>query len=185
MNKKNNVRHGEIQTKLPNFHYFDVDSLVCTNNPSDKTYEYYNTDIKKMVTFPDYKKWYKENRAVWNLIDYGNTQFKLQYQDENNARLYIKRREVPSPFKPKLTLILERMNKIFTKNGNRINESIDWIHYFYKPSNGWKGSQNLDNCSGVYWSHIKNLSLEDTTVLKEEEIYKKRAYTVLKKKIYF
>ena len=180
--QKNNIRHGEIQTKLPNFHYFDVDSLVCTNSPSNKTYEYYNTDVKKMdtITFLDYKKWYKENEAVWNSIDYGNAQFKLQYQDKNNACLYIQRREVPSSFKPKLKLILERMNKIFTKNGNRINESTDWIHYFYNPSNGWSGSQNLDNYSGVYWSHVKNLLLEDSIVVKEEA-YKKRAYTVYSK----
>ena len=45
--QKNNIRHGEIQTKLPNFHYFDVDSLACTNSPNNKTYEYYNTDSKK------------------------------------------------------------------------------------------------------------------------------------------
>ena len=36
--QKNNIRHGEIQTKLPNFHYFDVSSLVCTNIPNIKTY---------------------------------------------------------------------------------------------------------------------------------------------------
>ena len=45
--QQNNIRHGEIQTKLPNFYYFDVDSLVCTNIPNNKTYEYYNTDTKK------------------------------------------------------------------------------------------------------------------------------------------
>ena len=71
-------------------------------------------------------------------------------------------------------LILESMNKIFTKNGNRINESADWIHYFYLPSNGWNGSQNLDNYSATYWGHVKNLLLESHT----EEPYKKRAYTV-------
>ena len=57
--QQNNIRHGEIQTKLPYFHYFDVDSLVCTNIPNNKTYEYYNTDTKKItftITFPDYKK---------------------------------------------------------------------------------------------------------------------------------
>ena len=136
------------------------------------------------ITFPDYKKWYKENKAVWNSINYGNAQFKLQHQDENNARLYIKSREVCSSFKPKLILILERINKIFTKNGNRINESTDWIHYFYKPANGRSGSQNLDNYSGVYWSHVKNLSLEDTTLVKEEP-YKKIAYTVYSKEKHF
>ena len=156
--QKNNIRHGEVQTKLPNFHYFDVDSLVCTNSPDDKTYEYYNTDTKKMdaITFPDYK----ENKVVWNSIDYGKTQFKLQYQDEHNARLYIKRREVPYSYKPKLMLILERMNKIFTKNGNRINESTDWIHYFYDPANGWNGSQNLQNYSAVYWEHVRKISFD-------------------------
>ena len=53
--QQNNIRHGEIQTKLPNFHYFEVDSLVCTNIPNNKTYEYYNTDTKKIdtITFPD------------------------------------------------------------------------------------------------------------------------------------
>ena len=56
--QQNNIRHGEIQRKLPNFHYFDVDSLVCTNIPNNKTNEYYNTDTKKIetITFPDYKK---------------------------------------------------------------------------------------------------------------------------------
>ena len=127
------------------------------------------------ITFPDYKKWYKENKAVWNSIDYGNAQFNLQYQDENNACLYIKK---------KLILILERTNKIFTKNGNRINESTDWIHYFYKPANERSGFQNLDNYSGVYWSHVKKLSLEDTTLVKEEP-YKKRAYTVYSKEKHF
>ena len=49
------------------------------------------------ITFPEYKKWYKENKAVWNSIDYENAKFRLQYQDENNAHahLYIKRGEVP------------------------------------------------------------------------------------------
>ena len=39
--------------------------------------------------------------------------------------------------------ILERMNKAYTKNGDRINESIDWVRYCYQPSNNWKGSQDL------------------------------------------
>ena len=45
--QKNNRTHGEIQTKLPNFAHFDIDTLVCVNSPDDKTYEYYNTDTKK------------------------------------------------------------------------------------------------------------------------------------------
>ena len=49
------------------FSHFDIDTLVCVNRPEEKTYEYYNTDTKKMDTI----KWYNENEAVWNSIDYG------------------------------------------------------------------------------------------------------------------
>ena len=42
------------------------------------------------IKLQDYKNWYKESKAVWNSIDYGKTQFKPQYHDENNARLFIK-----------------------------------------------------------------------------------------------
>ena len=46
--------------------------------------------------------------------------------------------------KPNLMQVLERMNKVYTKNENytknytnkfilRINESADWVHYFYQP----------------------------------------------------
>ena len=180
--QKTNIRHGEIQTKLTNFHYFDVDSLVCTNIPNNKTYEYYNTDTKKIdaIAFPDYKKWYKENKAVWNSIDYGKDQFRLQYEDENNAHLYIRRRQDPTVMKPKLMLILERMNKIYTKNGNRISESTDWIHYFYHPKNGWNGSHNITHHRHYYWTHIRNLSLGDVTLINDEP-YKKRAYTIYSK----
>ena len=45
--QKNNITHGEIQTKLPNFAHFDIDTLVCANSPDDKTYKYYNRDTKK------------------------------------------------------------------------------------------------------------------------------------------
>ena len=74
-------------------------------------------------------------------------------------------------------LILERMNKIYTKNSDRINESTDWIHYFYDPANGWSGGQNLQNCPTVYWTHVKNLSLK----YKNEDDFKKRAFTVYSK----
>ena len=80
---------------------------------------------KPQIKFPDYKKWYKENKAVWNSIDYGKAQFKLQYHDKNNARLLIKRREDSSLTKPNPMLILERIYKFYTKNGDRINESTD------------------------------------------------------------
>ena len=29
------------------------------------------------------------------------------------------------------------MNKIYIKNGDRINELTDWIHYFYQSANRW------------------------------------------------
>ena len=108
--------------------------------------------LKKIdtITFPDYEKWYKENKAVWNSIDYRKAQFRLQYQDENNVHLYIRRTQDPTVMKPKLMLILERMNKIYTKNRNRINESIGWIHYFYHPKNGWSGSQNITHYRHYY-----------------------------------
>ena len=45
--QKKNITHGEIQTKLPNFAHFDIDTLVCVNSPDNKIYEYYHTDTKK------------------------------------------------------------------------------------------------------------------------------------------
>ena len=81
-------------------------------------------------------------------------------------------------------LILERMNKIYTKKRNRINESTDWIHYFYHPKNGWNSSQNSTHYYWItlhyYWTHIKNLSLGDVTLIAEDP-YKKRAYTIYSK----
>ena len=44
--QKNNITRGEIQTKLPNFAHFDIDTLVCVNTPDDKTYKYFITDTK-------------------------------------------------------------------------------------------------------------------------------------------
>ena len=52
--------------------------------------------------------------------------------------------------KPNLMQILERMNKVYTKNGDRINESTDWVHYFYQPSNNLKTKQDLRNYPGSY-----------------------------------
>ena len=49
-----------------------------------------------VINFPDYKKWYKENKAVWNSRTYGNAQFKLHYLDDDYACIFIKRREDPS-----------------------------------------------------------------------------------------
>ena len=80
-------------------------------------------------------------------------------------------------------LILERMNKIYTKNGNRINESTDWIHYFYHPKNGWNGSQNITHYRHYYWAHIRNLLPGDVTVINEDPYKKERILYILKKKI--
>ena len=77
-------------------------------------------------------------------------------------------------------LILEKMNKIYTKNGNRINESTDWIHYFYHPKNGWDGSQNITHYRHYYRTHIRSLSLGNVTLINEDP-YKKRAYTIYSK----
>ena len=74
-------------------------------------------------------------------------------------------------------LILERMNKIYTKNGDRINESTDWIHYFHQPANQWRGAQNLQNYPAVYWEHVRKLSFE----YNNEDDFKKRAYSLYSK----
>ena len=90
--QKNNITHGEIHAKLPNFTSFDHDILTCLTLPDNKTYEYYKVETKKMdvINFPEYKKWYKENKAVWNSRAYGNAQFKLHYLDEDYAVYLLK-----------------------------------------------------------------------------------------------
>ena len=158
--QKNNIIHGEIHTKLPNFTSFEHDDLICLTLPDNKTYECYNVETKKMdvINFPDYKKWYKENKVVWNSREYRNAQFKLHYLDEDYVRIFIKRREDSYSRKPNLMQILERMNKVYTKNGDRINESTDWVHYFYQPSNNLKTKQDLRNYPASYWEDIRQLS---------------------------
>ena len=91
--QKNNITHGEIHTKLPNFSSFDHDILTCLTLPDNKTYEYYNVETKKMnvINFPDYKRWYKENKAVWNSRAYANAQFKLHYLHEDYAHIFTER----------------------------------------------------------------------------------------------
>ena len=150
--QKSNITHGKIHTKLPIFTSFEHDVLTCLTLPDNKIYEYYNVETKKMdvINFPDYKKWYKENKAVSNSEAYGNAQFKLHYPDQDYARIFIKRREDSYSMKLNLMQILERMNKVYTKNGNRINESTDWAHYFYKPSNNLKTKEDLRNYPASY-----------------------------------
>ena len=127
-----------------------------------------------VINFPNYKKWSKENKAVWNSRDYGNAQFKLYYLDDDHAHIFFKRQEDLSSYKPNPMPILERMNKVYTKNGDRINESTDWVHYFYQPSNNWKGSQDLRNFPASNWEELKQLSYK----YYNEDDYKKRAYTI-------
>ena len=92
--------------------------------------------------------------------------------------------------KPNFMQILERMNKIYTKNGDRINESTDWLHYFYEPSNNWKGSQDLPNYPASYWEDIRQLSLKyynEDPYKKQHTVYiqKKKILVILKKNIHF
>ena len=70
--------------------------------------------------------------------------------------------------------ILERMNKVYTKNGDRINESTDWFHYFYQPSNNWKDPQDSRNFPASYWEDIRQHSYK----YYNEDDYKKRAYSI-------
>ena len=178
-----NITHREIHTKLPNFTSFDHDTLTCLTLPDNKTYEYYNVETKKMdvINFPDYKKWYKENKAVWNSRAYGNAQFKLYYLDEDYARIFIKRREDSYSVKPNLMQILERMNKVYTKNGDRINESTDWVHYFYQLSNNLKTKKDLRNYPASCWEDIRQLSYK----YYNEDDYKKRACSLYSEEKHF
>ena len=139
-----------------------------------------------VINFPDYKKRYKENKAVWNSRTNGNAQFKLHYLDVVYAGIFIKRREDPNIHKPNLIHILERMNKVYTKNGDRYNESTDWGQHFYELSNKFGGSnsyQDLRKYSTGYWEAIRKLSYK----YHNEDDYKKRAYSIYsdEKKILF
>ena len=92
--------------------------------------------------------------------------------------------------KPNLMQILERMNKVYTKNGDRINESTDWVHYFYQPSNNSKTKQDLRNYPASYWEDIRQLSYiyyNEDDDKKEHTVYiqKKTILVVQKKKIHF
>ena len=84
------------------------------------------------------------------------------------------------------------MNKVYTKNGDRCNESTDWVHHFYEPSNKFGGSnsyQDLRKYSAGYWEAIRKLSYKyHRMTIRNEHI----AYTrtrnilmVLKKKTLF
>ena len=62
---------------------------------------------------------------------YGNAQFKLENVNDTTAKSVIRRRHDYAVNTRKLLRILKRMNKIYTKNDNRYNESTDWLHYYY------------------------------------------------------
>ena len=84
--------------------------------------------------------------------------------------------------------ILERMNKVYTKNVDRINESTDWVHYFYQPSNNLKTKQDLRNYPASYWKdNFRTNIIMKITIKKEHTVYiqKKKILVVQKKKIHF
>ena len=83
-------------------------------------------------------------------------------------------REDSYSMKPNLMHILERMNKVYTKNGDRINESTDWVHYFHQLSNNLKTKQDLRNYPASYWEDIRQRSYK----YYNEDNYKKRAYSI-------
>ena len=69
------------------------------------------------------------------------------------------------------------MNKFYTKNGDRYNESTNWVQHFYEPSNKFRGSssyQDLRKYSAGYWEAIKQLSYK----YHNEDDDKKRAYSI-------
>ena len=105
-------------------------------------------------------------------------------------RIFIKRRQDSYSVKPNLMQILERMNKVYTKNGDRINESTDWVHYFYQPSNNLKTKQDLRNYPASYWEDIRQLWYKyynEDDHKKEHTVYiqEKKILVVQKKKIHF
>ena len=114
---KNIISHNSILKSLPNFKSFPLHELVRNDNPVQKTYKCFNTNTEKMdeINFPDYKKWYKENKAVWNLADYGFAQFKLEYLDEKNVRRTIKRRQDTSADKKKINNFRENGQSLYKK----------------------------------------------------------------------
>ena len=73
------------------------------------------------------------------------------------------------------------MIKVYTKNGDSINESTDWVHYFYQPSNNLKTKEDLRNYPASYWEDIRQLSYK----YYNEDGYKKKSiqYIFRRKKI--
>ena len=65
--KENKVKHGQVLVYLPNFNNFEEDTLIG-KDPPKKIYKYINDETKKNYTieFPNYKKWYETNGAIWN-----------------------------------------------------------------------------------------------------------------------
>ena len=54
--------------------------------------------------------------------------------------------------------MLESIDKTYTKVGDTVNQSADWVHYFYKNVN-WKGSIYITrDYSGWYWEQIRKKS---------------------------
>ena len=73
------------------------------------------------------------------------------------------------------------MNKIYTKNGNRYNESTDWLHQYYVNSLFNHPLTDLKRYNADFWETIKQLSLKNYA----EADFKKRAYMVYSRETQF
>ena len=91
---------------------------------------------------------------------YGNAEFKLEYVSDTTAKRVIKRRHDSAVNKGKLLKVLERMNKIYTKNGNRYNESTDWLHHCYVYSLCSYPKTDLRKYDADFWKTVRKLSLK-------------------------
>ena len=104
---------------------------MVANDPLKKTSKYLNLQTSKIDTieFPDYKKWYTTNSAVWKSTKHANAYtYKLKYFDEKQAKRTIKKTQNDLR---KYRDMLEDMNKIYAKVDHRVYESTNWTYYFY------------------------------------------------------
>ena len=66
------------------------------------------------------------------------------------------------------------MSKIYTKNGDRISKSTDWVTYYYSNVVSDNTFINLTNYSVSYWEDVRQVSPKN----HNEEGFKKRSYTI-------
>ena len=118
---------------------------------------------------------------MWRSDAYGKAHFKLEYVNDTTAKRVIRRRHNSAVNKGKLLKILERMNKIYTKNGNRYNESTDWLHYYYVYSLSSHPRTDLKFYNVDFWETMRPLSLKNYV----EADFKKGAYAVYSRETKF